>query len=144
MAEPRRRLTKSSQCRRLHWVRVAGPWNRGLIAHVMIYHPCMKAKAVFAAAISAVVFSIPAHADPESAEEFWAVVHSMYHIPISHDDAMAEGPAICLYLDQPGTNFEEAGMQVLKMHPDWTVDQAGEFAGAATGAWCPQNGPSGS
>lgn len=110
----------------------------------MIYHPCMKAKAVFAAAISAVVFSIPAHADPESAEEFWAVVHSMYHIPISHDDAMAEGPAICLYLDQPGTNFEEAGMQVLKMHPDWTVDPAGEFAGAATGAWCPQNGPSGS
>jgi hypothetical protein len=50
--------------------------------------------------------------------------------------------AICAYLSQPHTTFAMAGMQVLEMHPDWTPEDAGHFAGAATGAYCPDLGPS--
>ena len=56
---------------------------------------------------------------------------------------MTEGAAVCAFLDQPGTNFDQAGLQLMQTHPDWTVSQAGQFAGAACGAWCPQNGPEG-
>lgn len=104
----------------------------------------MKRITAPASLVAAFIASAPvAAADPASGEAFWARIHDVYHIPISHDDAMAEGPAVCTYLDQPGTDFEQAGLQVLQMHPDWTVDQASEFAGAATGAWYPQNGPEG-
>jgi hypothetical protein len=86
-----------------------------------------------------------ASADTTTDQAFLLTLN-MYRVPtddMSNRELLTEGQAVCAYLKQPDTFFAEAGLQLMHMHPSWGVDDAAHFAGAATGAWCPDVGPSG-
>ena len=86
-----------------------------------------------------------ASADTTTDQAFLLTLN-MYRVPtddMSNRELLTEGHAVCAYLRQPDTFFAEAGLQLMRMHPSWGVDDAAHFAGAATGAWCPDLGPSG-
>jgi hypothetical protein len=87
--------------------------------------------------VAAVVVAAPAHADTTSDIAMWTMVHNVYGLDISHDDAIAQGLAVCLVLEKPHVTFANVALQVMDMHPDWTATDAAHFAGSATGAYCP-------
>jgi hypothetical protein len=95
-------------------------------------------------AAGALAFAPMAHADTSSDQAFLLGL-KLFHVPtdgMSNNELLNEGHAVCVFLQQPHTFFAEVGLQLMKMHPDWTVADAGHFAGSATGAWCPSLGPS--
>ena len=85
-----------------------------------------------------------AQADTDTDQVFLLTV-KMYDVPtagMSNSELLNEGQSVCMFLRQPHEFFADAGLQLMQMHPGWSVADAGHFAGAATGAWCPNLGPS--
>jgi Protein of unknown function (DUF732) len=104
----------------------------------------LLAAAVLGGALLSGLGAAPAQADTTTDQAFLLTL-KMYRVPtddMSNRELLAEGQAVCAYLQQPHTFFAEAGLQLMHMHPSWGVDDAAHFAGAATGAWCPDLGPS--
>lgn len=99
-------------------------------------------KAILAALAALALGGGIAHADPEKNDIFWTVVHEVYGINITRTDALNQGAAVCAWLETTHKPFAMAGLQLMEMHPDWSLEDAGHFAGAATSAWCPEVGPS--
>lgn len=100
----------------------------------------MRCAAFLMASVLAAATVVPARADDGTQDEAFLLTLQNYRIHMSRDEAFALGASLCVVMDE-GTNLESVGLQLIKMHPDWTLDDAGHFAGAAIQRYCPSHMP---
>ncbi len=55
--------------------------------------------------------------------------------------AIQQAKALCLFYAVNDAFFERGAIEILKYNPDYTIDDAAHFAGAATAIYCPEHGP---
>ncbi len=92
------------------------------------------------APVLAATIAVPARADDGTQDEAFLLTLQNYRIHMNRDEAFALGASVCVVMDE-GTNLESVGLQLMTMHPDWTLDDAGHFAGAAIQRYCPSHMP---
>lgn len=89
--------------------------------------------------IAAFGLAAPAYADNTQDEAFMLTLQN-YRIHMDKNTALAQAASVCIVMKQ-GTTLDSVGIQLMKMHPDWTLDDAGHFAGAAIQMDCPDKMP---
>ncbi|MCV7154343.1 DUF732 domain-containing protein [Mycolicibacterium pyrenivorans] len=68
----------------------------------------------------------------------------LFDVPYgSEDGAVQQAKGLCLWYEVNDTFFEMGAAQLLKENPEFTPEDAGHFAGAATAIYCPEHGPKG-
>lgn len=76
----------------------------------------------------------------DNSDEVFTTVLDMYSVPYSSRAvAITEGHEVCSVLDQPSGNLVAAGLNVMNVFPDMSLHEAGQFVGAAVGAYCPRH-----
>lgn len=88
-------------------------------------------------AAALVGFAVPAQAAPDDDQIFylWTVANGLH---LSKTEASSQGAAVCAVLGT-GTSLTSLAYQVMDMHPDWSVNDAGRFIGAAAESYCPED-----
>jgi Protein of unknown function (DUF732) len=104
-----------------------------------------SAAAVAVCVASSAVIAAPVHADASASDRHAAYLLTLKHfgLNLSHDDAFAQGVAVCLVLDEPGETRTDVVMQVIGMHPTWNLVDAQHFVGPAEERYCPDLLPRG-
>ncbi|MUL45160.1 DUF732 domain-containing protein [Mycobacterium sp. CBMA293] len=101
----------------------------------------MRWSMIFMIPAMAIVIAAPVHADDGTQDEAFLLTLQNYRLHMDKNDAFAQGAAVCVVMNE-GTSLASVGIQLMKMHPDWTLDDAGHFAGAAIQRYCPEQMPS--
>lgn len=100
---------------------------------------CMNTLLLAAAIPAAILLAPLAHADKQKDDIFLLTIDT-YGIAISHHEALIEAQAVCVTMET-GTSMTSTGLQLVRAHPSWTVNDAGHFIGAATQSYCPTQAP---
>jgi hypothetical protein len=86
----------------------------------------------------------PAMSDSEVDDLAFIGTLDMFNVPYdSEAEAVTEAKSLCLWLQSNDTFLEAGAMELMKEHPEFTAEDAGHFAGAATSAYCPRFSPDG-
>lgn len=68
----------------------------------------------------------------------------MFNVPYNSEaEAVTDAKSLCLWLQSNDTFLEAGAMELMREHPEFTAEDAGHFAGAATSAYCPRFSPNG-
>lgn len=97
-----------------------------------------SAAAVVMSVASSIAIAAPVHAASLASAGHAAYLHTLeqFGLKLSHDEAFAQGVAVCLVMNEPGATRADVVKQVNGMHPTWNLADAQHFVGAAEKRYC--------
>jgi hypothetical protein len=89
---------------------------------------------------AAFTFAAPTHAD--SSDDAFIQAISGDGISMDRQDAIVQGRAVCLCLEQPGGgSMWDAIQQLRQMHPSWSIVSSTHFVDRSVQNYCPDKAP---